>query len=200
MSVTVTSHTGRGILPFIEDVARLRIEVFREWPYLYEGDLAYERAYLASFAACPEAVVVAATEGSRVIGVATAAPLVAHTPEFAELFRQSGRDPEAVFYCGESVLLPAWRGKGLGHRFFDAREAHAREFNRLGAAFSSVAFCGVVRDPSDIRRPAGYHDLDAFWMRRGYLKVDGLVGCYRWREIGCPEETEHPMQFWTRAL
>ena len=32
-----------------DDLARLRIEVFRDFPYLYEGDLDYERQYLSTF-------------------------------------------------------------------------------------------------------------------------------------------------------
>jgi hypothetical protein len=28
----------------LDDLARLRIAVFADWPYLYEGDAAYERA------------------------------------------------------------------------------------------------------------------------------------------------------------
>ena len=28
-----------------QEQARLRIEVFRDWPYLYDGDLAYEQSY-----------------------------------------------------------------------------------------------------------------------------------------------------------
>ncbi len=33
------------ILDHLEDLTRLRIDVFREWPYLYEGSEEYERGY-----------------------------------------------------------------------------------------------------------------------------------------------------------
>jgi hypothetical protein len=39
MPVTTDLVTGPIISSVIDDIARLRIEVFREWPYLYEGDL-----------------------------------------------------------------------------------------------------------------------------------------------------------------
>ena len=38
--------------------------------------------------------------------------------------------------AGYSVLLPQYRGIGLGHRFIDLREDHARAMGR-----SHVAFC-----------------------------------------------------------
>jgi hypothetical protein len=33
----------------MNDVARLRITVFREFPYLYDGNFDYEKKYLASY-------------------------------------------------------------------------------------------------------------------------------------------------------
>ncbi|MFP5511018.1 MAG: GNAT family N-acetyltransferase, partial [Alphaproteobacteria bacterium] len=41
--IRVAALTGAGLEAALDDVARLRIAVFRDWPYLYDGDLAYER-------------------------------------------------------------------------------------------------------------------------------------------------------------
>ncbi len=38
----------------------------------------------------------------------------------------NGYDPAEVFYLGESVLLSEYCGRGIGVRFFEQREAHAR--------------------------------------------------------------------------
>ncbi|MBI1777190.1 MAG: hypothetical protein HYR63_17775 [Proteobacteria bacterium] len=38
--ITVERVTGTELERRIADLARLRIEVFREWPYLYDGDSA----------------------------------------------------------------------------------------------------------------------------------------------------------------
>ena len=35
--------TGDAVAGALDDLARLRIAVFRDWPYLYDGDVAYER-------------------------------------------------------------------------------------------------------------------------------------------------------------
>lgn len=199
-TVRIEDLTGAAIEPALADVARLRIEVFREWPYLYDGSLAYERDYLAGFSRARDALIVAAWDGSTIIGAATGAPLTGHTAEFAPLFQTRGFDPERIFYCGESVLLPAYRGSGLGHAFFDRREAHARRCSGANGPFTHVAFSAVVRAEDDPRKPAGYRPLDAFWTKRGYTQVPGLVGSYTWKEIGAAGETSKPMQFWMRAL
>jgi GNAT superfamily N-acetyltransferase len=199
-TVRIEDLTGSAILPAVGDVARLRIEVFCEWPYLYDGSLDYERTYLAGLSTAKDALIVAAWDGTRIVGAATAAPLAGHTSEFAVLFRAHGLDPDRIFYCGESVLLPAYRGSGLGHAFFDRREAHARRCTGPAGAFTHVAFCAVVRADEDSRRPPGYRPLDAFWSKRGYRHVAGLLGSYTWKEMGARAETEKSMQFWMKPL
>lgn len=200
MSVTVQPLTGAALEAALDDLARLRITVFRDWPYLYDGTLDYEQDYLAKFAKARDAVVVAALDGSTVVGVATASPLREHTERFAPLFAARGFDPDLVFYFGESVLLPAYRGRGIGHAFFDHREAHARNARAGGRPFTHTAFCGVVRPADHPARPADYVPLDAFWTKRGYVRQEGMIGSYSWQDIGEAQETEKPMQFWMKPL
>ncbi|MFM1815498.1 MAG: hypothetical protein RLZ98_2193 [Pseudomonadota bacterium] len=196
MTLAIETYPGSAMQPIIADIARLRTVVFREWPYLYDGDATYEESYLQHFASSQDAIVVVARAAGMIVGVATASPLAAHTQQFVPLFEAAGYDPRRTFYCGESVLLPAWRGQGIGHKFFDKREAHA---TRLGG-FTHSAFCAVIREKNDKRRPDDYHPLDDFWMKRGYRPVDQLIGSYSWKEIGQSAETDHPMQFWMREL
>jgi GNAT superfamily N-acetyltransferase len=196
MTLRVAPLTGEDIAPALPALARLRIAVFRDWPYLYDGSLAYEEKYLAKLAAAAGAIVVAAYDGAEIVGGATAAPMAEVEAQFAEPFRLRGMDIGRIFYCGESVLLPAWRGRGLGHAFFDHREAQAARLGR----FTHVAFCTVVRPDDHPLRPRDYVPLDAFWAGRGYTKADGLVCRFTWKDIDQPAETGKPMQFWMRAL
>ncbi len=201
MSIRIERLSGRQLASGLPDVARLRIAVFRAWPYLYDGDLAYEEDYLADFARAGGAIIVAAYDGDDIVGAATGAPLMEHTPGFAALFASHGLPPESIFYCGESVLLERYRGQGIGHAFFDHREAHARALRDAAShPISHTAFCAVIRDADDPRCPPGYRPLDGFWQKRGYRRVDGMIGHYEWREIGETTETRKPMQFWARAL
>lgn len=201
MSARLETLSGDRLAAALPAVARLRIAVFRDWPYLYEGTLAYEERYLAEFAAAADAVIVAAWSGDDLVGAATAAPLLQHSPEFAPLFRSREIDPNRVFYFGESVLLPAWRGRGIGHGFFDHREAAARRARTAsGSGYSHAAFCSVVRQDGDPRRPAGYSPLDPFWRKRGFAPAPDMIGSYRWTETGDARETDHPMQFWLKPL
>lgn len=193
--IRVEALTGARLKAHLPDVARLRIEVFRDFPYLYDGDLDYEARYMASFAASADALVVAAFDGDAVIGASTAAPLATQMAEVTEPFRVRGEDLSRYFYFGESVLSGAYRGAGIGVRFFEERERHARA---CGAAIAT--FCAVVRGRDHPARPADYVPLDAFWTKRGFAVAPGLLCQLSWKEIGAAEETPKTMQFWTKRL
>ncbi|MFW8636732.1 GNAT family N-acetyltransferase [Cribrihabitans pelagius] len=195
MALRVEVLTGRALDKALEHVARLRIEVFRAWPYLYDGDLAYEQAYLQSYRDSDRAIVVGAFDGERLVGASTGAPLGDHAEDFAAAFGASGIALEDVFYCAESVLLAEYRGQGLGHAFFDAREAHARRHG-----FARCAFCSVQRPGGHPLRPEGYVPLDGFWRKRGYAPLEGVVARFSWKDVDRETETEKPLQFWIRDL
>ena len=194
-AISLESLSGAALLPHLDDVARLRIAVFHDWPYLYEGDVGYERAYLAAYAQSADSVVVLARAGDALIGASTGIPLAHDSAGFQAPFRARGIDVAQVFYCGESVLLPAWRRRGIGHAFFDAREAHAR---RLGG-FGWTAFAAVDRGDADPRRPPGYRGNEAFWARRGYVRQPGMTMHLHWNELAIGDVT-HPLTFWLRPL
>ena len=185
---------GDDLTCALPDLARLRTEVFRAWPYLYDGDAAYEERYLATLAAAPGAVIVGAFDGDAMVGAATACPLAQADEAFARPFIERDDDPADWFYFGESVLDARYRGRGIGVAFFHHREAAARE-----QGFAQTTFCAVERDGTDPRRPDGYTPLDAFWRRRGYEPL-GLETHYAWRDVGDVEETEKVMRFWGRTL
>ena len=194
-AITLQSLSGAALLPHLDEVAKLRIAVFRDWPYLYDGDVGYERDYLAAYAQSPNSVVVLARAGDKVVGASTGIPLAEDSAEFQAPFLERGIEVAKVFYCGESVLLPAYRRRGIGHAFFDAREAHARA---LGG-FEWTAFAAVDREDDDVRKPSGHRGNEAFWGKRGYVRQPGMTMRLHWNELD-HGEVGHTLTFWLRPL
>lgn len=176
-------------------LATLRMTVFRGWPYLYDGSLDYEAEYLAQFLSDPAAVMIVARLGEIPVGMATASPMSAQSNEIQAPFLAAGMDVGGIHYFGESVLLPQFRGLGLGHRFFDEREAAARQ-----AGANCATFCAVVRSEDHPSRPKAARDLTPFWHRRGYRAETHFTTAMRWKELGEPEESDHLMRFWLKML
>lgn len=195
MSHTVKRITGDGIAVCLHEAAQLRISVFREFPYLYEGSEKNEAEYLRSYAECDRSVFVVAEAAGRVIGVSTGMPLADAEASFRSPFESAGVDPADWYYFGESVLEPAWRGRGIGHSFFDHREAHARE---LG--FSKFCFCAVVRPEGHPLRPENYRSNDPFWTKRGYVAQPELQARFAWPQVdSAGQEVENVLVFRTRV-
>ena len=190
----VVERVGRDILS-LRALATLRITVFRTWPYLYDGSLEYEANYLDEFLNAEDAIVVVARVGDIPVGMATASPLATQSEVIKAPFAAGGDDISAIHYFGESVLLPQFRGQGIGHRFFDEREAAAKA---AGASFAT--FCAVKREDDDPRRSDDARSLEAFWDKRGYRLMPGYQTHLSWKEVGKGQESDHPMRFWMKKL
>lgn len=194
--VTVRPVSGSDLERWIEPLARLRTAVFREFPYLYVGNADYEARYLGRYVESPNAVIVLALHGEEVVGASTAMPMADEMDEVKAPFLAEGYRPEDVFYLGESVLLPDYRGLGLGVRFFEEREGHA---HRLGG-FRYATFCAVDRPHDHPRRPADYVPLDRFWRKRGYERHPELHTHIAWQDLDENGESDKPMTFWVKRL
>ena len=195
-AISVKSFTGADVERYIPEVARLRIEVFREFPYLYDGNMEYEAKYLRTYTESPGSVIVIAFDDGQVIGASTAVPMRHEMEEVKRPFIEHDIDPENVFYLGESVLRRVYRGRGIGVRFFQEREAHAK---RVGD-FAWAAFCAVERSDNHPRRPADYVPLDIFWNKRGYTKHPELRTTFTWQDLDDTSQTPKPMVFWLKPL
>ena len=196
MSIRIVTLKGpENIRPAIPDIAELRLQVFREWPYLYDGSFSDEEEYLEHFSTSEDAVIGLAFSEGRVVGATTAEPFDATHDDFRQPFKEKKVPTDKIFYFGESVLLPDYRGQGIGHKFFDLREKAAKEWGAW-----ATAFCAVQRPDDHPLKPADYRPLDAFWISRGYKKHDELVCEFKWKDLGQAEETLKPMTFWTREM
>jgi GNAT superfamily N-acetyltransferase len=194
--VRVEFFAGAAMLPHLPALARLRIAVFRDWPYLYDGSQQNEQRYLASFAACPRAGLAVAFDEEAAVGCSSCLPLAEEDDHVKAPFQARGWDPARFFYFGESVLLPAYRGQGVGVAFFQAREAHARETSDCDFA----TFCAVQRPADHKLRPPGAVPLDAFWRRRGFAPYPDLACTMRWKQVDSTDRVENRLSFWIKPL
>ena len=195
-SLRIQRLSGSDINACLPELARLRIQVFREFPYLYDGSAAYEEKYLQTYVDAPDSVMVLVWDGDRVVGASSGLPLEAEPPTVIEPFLAHGYDPRRIFYYGESVLLPEYRGRGLGKRFFEEREAHARALGH----FAIACFCAVERPVDHPRRPAGYVSLAPLWNQQGFVRHPELHTTFSWQDLDESVESPKPMVFWLKRL
>ena len=59
----------------IDELAFLRINVFREYPYFYDGNLEYDKNYLCQYLSTKNSILVIARDKERIIGAISGIPL-----------------------------------------------------------------------------------------------------------------------------
>lgn len=194
MALRFSVYHGIDLQRHLQELANLRIQIFCEWPYLYAGDADYEAEYLQVYLRSERSIAILVHDGDVLIGASTGLPLVEESAAFQTPYVHGKRDASSIFYFGESVLDLNYRGRGIGHAFFDAREQHAEQ-----CGFSTCCFAAVRRAADDPRRPVQTRDLTTFWRVRGYLP-NGLSMHLPWRELGQEQESLNRLDFWERRL
>lgn len=109
MPQTFDLLTGSAAAIRLDDLATLRLEIFREFPYLYDGDRGEEIAYLKCYAETPDAFVLIVSDGQQVVGAATGMPLRCEGAELVRPFDGTAYAVEQIYYIGELLFRPACR-------------------------------------------------------------------------------------------
>lgn len=117
--IEIRPWSSAEIRQHLAELAQLRITIFREYPYLYDGTMSYEQHYLERYARCSEAQVWVLQDQGRVVGAVTGLPLWAEDAEFQAPFMDEPANIRQWFYIGEVLLLPPWRGLGYGSRLLN---------------------------------------------------------------------------------
>lgn len=196
MNFSFKNVTGIELAPWIEELALLRMTVFREFPYLYEGSLDYEKDYLSVYLNSKNSLVILVFHEEKLVGASTCIPLQEEVEEFQDPFLKKSLDINSVFYFGESIVLKEFRGNKLGHKFFKMREGYAKKI--LRDALNYTVFCAVDRPDNHPLKPDGFQPLDSFWNKLGYQKQESMRALFPWKDIDQKEETKKNMSFWIK--
>lgn len=182
---------GSEIEKHIDQLGRFRIEIFREYPYLYDGNIEYERTYLGRYSRNSESFLLILQDTHGIIGACTGIPLNGENHEFQNAFVGENRDE--IYYIGEVMLRADSRGKKLGSRLLSTA---------LGLIdskkFKKVSLCTVDRGLNHLQRPVSYCSPDYLWKKCGFEKSINLLAYLDWKDIGQEIETQKPMNIWFR--
>ena len=194
-SVSFSVLSADEFQPVLPRVAELRLNIFREYPYLYDGTYANEEEYLGRYLQSADFTLILAKDGQRIVGASTCLPLSQEINEIRAPLLQAGYDVEEVMYLGESVLSKAYRGLGIGKAFFHYRETQS---HKLGKSYAS--FCAVERPASHPLRPQNYSSLQTFWRKQGYNRLDRIQASLFWKDVLMDKDTEKKLTFWIKKL
>ncbi|MBI3771803.1 MAG: GNAT family N-acetyltransferase [Gammaproteobacteria bacterium] len=184
---------GTEIKNHIETLGRFRIEIFREYPYLYEGSLEYERKYLSRYSRNPNSILVMIPDEKGLVGACTGVPLLEESQEFKALF--AGESLHEIYYIGEVMVRANARGKGIGTKLL-ATALSAIDPEK----YKTICLAAVDRGNNHPSCPKQYAAPDSLWRKFGFEKHEHLVVTFTWKDVGDVVETEKPMQVWVKKF
>lgn len=193
-SVQLQVLKGSEIQPYIDTLAELRLLIFREYPYLYEGNIQEERNYLKMYYQSKNSFVILALDKGKPVGTATGVPFDKTPKEFRETFAKNGIPIEGIFYSGELILLKEYRNKGLGSRLYEELE------KLVSGKYEKIAICEVIKAKKDPKQPKDYVPSDRFWSKKGFIRHPQLAMYTSWKEIGGRKKIRHTLVFSLKSI
>jgi GNAT superfamily N-acetyltransferase len=195
MNITEQLLAGADMADAVNELATLRLDIFPEFPYLYQGRREDELTYLNTYAEAPDACVILACDGLTVIGAATGMPLVHEDARMRDAFAGTTIPLNEVYYVGELLFRPAYRNCGLGRKLLDGLENHIRSLGRY-----RTLTCATVERPNDHPlSPLDYIPITRFLARTGFVRLSGVTTSFMWCETDGVKR-DHHMQFWINDL
>lgn len=182
--------TGQQFQQHINSIAGLRISIFKEYPYLYDGDIQTEMEYLKSYTKSKHSVLIIVKDKQNIIGAVTGIPLAEADEIFLTPFAKN-QSIQSIFYLGEILLLKEYRGKGIGYQMYRMFE----DLVRQKTEYHKIALAEVIRCQHDPRKPKNYTSLQKFWVRLGYVEHSDMVIQANYKEIDSNWKIPHSLVY-----
>jgi GNAT superfamily N-acetyltransferase len=187
---------GREIQKYINDIAVLRITVFREYPYLYDGDMPTEVDYLSGYSSSKNSVLIFVKDGEKTVGAVSGKPLADMEELLLVPFAQHHLSVQDIFYLGEIMLLKEYRGKGIGYQLYRKFEDVVKQKKQ----YQKMAIAEIGRQDQDPRKPKNYIPGRVFWQRLGYIEYPEMIIQVLYKETDNAENIPHSLIYSLKDL
>jgi GNAT superfamily N-acetyltransferase len=191
----IEAFSGNDARKYFMDIANLRIDTFKDFPYLYEGSLEVEKEYLESYFASKTSVVILVFDGNKIVGFSNSIPLEEEMDEITMPFKEKNIDLRKYLYVGEVIIRKTYRGKGILRKFFEHHEKVASQNGR-----EKLTFMTVERAPNHPERPKNYRTLEPIWQHFGCYKLNNIKVVIPWDRIDTKKEEPNYLEIWEKEV
>lgn len=196
---TIKIISKENVPSILHFVSELRIKFFRDYPYLYEGNLKEEMNYLNWFSKLQDTQIVVAYQGDKPIGFLTGTAFIDFNEHFSgstAIFKNAGLNPTDFYYFSEIIILPEHRGKNISKKLFKVLENYATQKGYKAACLVNESYSFHPLKPSN------YKSLDSYFQHLGYHSTP-LIIHYTWPTLqkdGSSSNQEHSLRYWIKLM
>lgn len=193
--VSLQAFTGEEAKKYLKQIANIRITMFKEFPYLYEGVLEDEEEYLNIYFSSINSIVLLVLDGDKVVGFSNSIPLNEEIEEMKTPFIKNDIDINKYLYIGELMIKEKYRTRGLSNIIAKYHEEHAREKN-----YTNMIFMTVIRPDNHPLKPDNYRSLEPLWKSLGYKALEGIKINFSWKQVDSKTPQENQLRIWSKEL
>ena len=186
---------GMDARQYLNDIAEMRIVMFKEFPYLYDGSIEDERQYLEGYFKSETSTIILVFDGDEVVAFSSVISLADEMDEIKQPFIDKGLPLDEYAYIGEMMIKPEYRQQGLLYRLKEKQEAIIREHR-----YQNVIFMTVYRDQDHIARPHNYKDPAIVWRHFGYEILPNMRIEMPWQRVDTGKEEMNYLDVWYKKL
>ncbi len=202
--VSYKTLTKEDFSSYFPELARMRLEYFSTFPYLYIGSLEYEHLYLSGYLNHDEGRIIVALEENQVMGMATGFPLhqnMNNPTDITKWFRTSTKinkdKASSYFYLGEVIIKSSMRQNGTAYHLTKFIE---NDF--LNRGYKKSSLITVERPKDHPLAPSRYFPME-YTLKKMKYKDMGIKEAvtYDTRQIdGSVKPDSNMMIFWEKTL
>ena len=191
---------GKELFPWIKVIADLRLTEFKNFPYLYVGDITIEEQYLTRYAENDHSILTVVYCDKEIAGISTGIPLVRTskiTADMLEIFEKSGINTDDYYYYGEFIVAPQFRNLGIAKKLFIKQSKIVKAWG-----FKNACLMTIDREAHHPLKPQHYISTDTLWQKFGFIKTAMKIKA-RWPTMmpdGKIVNTENTLSFWIAEL
>ena len=191
---------GDDLKELIPEISKARLELFKEFPYLYEGTYEDELKYLNEFVNNPKSIILTVHKENKLIAFVTATAVESGfelTEAIKDLMQKQGLDTSKYFYISEMMVYPEFRSFELQNQLKKDIENYARE-----NSYTMTCFLSVFRENNHPLRPQDYKEISRLWKFNKYRKTNISVK-FEWNTVQKDSEAKlmnNQLDLWEKEL
>lgn len=194
--ITFKTFRGNNSVPYSKDIWNVCLQVYKEYPYLWDASGTDYTYYIESFENSKDSVVVLAFDGKHVVGVATGLRFSDYTAEhYKAPFISCGYSLDSIFYVADLLILKEYRNDSNIAVMYKKLEAIAKK----DPSYFYITY-NEMEDDYIHQAPPDYKPLDKLLIKWGFVKQTETRFTTYYENINESEETPHTMVYWIKSL
>ena len=196
-NVSLKVFKGNEITPYVSDITQLSLQIYREYPYLYEGTEEEYLPFIQRYSESNDGIASILFDDKKLIGVCIGMPLNEMRDNYLGNFSSITKEElDSLYYLGEFLLLKQYRSQGNGKQMYTSFENEVIK----KSLYKTLCFCKIQEFLEHPSQPDNYFSMNNFWKQSEYVAREDLSFNVDWVNVNETTLSPHQLYFWFKPL